>query len=125
MSQPTILITGGAGYIGSHTVLALQGKGCQCVILDNLTYGHCDLLETVLKAPLIIGNINDPKLLGQIFSQYPISAIIHFAAYAYVGESVKDPLKYYHNNLVSTLTLLETALAHGVNKIVLALWEWR
>ncbi|MBJ7900439.1 MAG: UDP-glucose 4-epimerase GalE [Cyanobacteria bacterium RI_101] len=118
MTKPTILVTGGAGYIGSHTVLALQEKGFQCVILDNLTYGHQDLVETVLKAPLIIGNINDRQLLEKIFSQYPISAIIHFAAYAYVGESVKAPLKYYQNNLVSTLTLLETALAQGVQKIV-------
>lgn len=117
-SNLTILVTGGAGYIGSHTVLALQEKGYDVVILDNLICGHRDLVESVLKAKLIVGDINDYNLLIQLFSTYSISAVIHFAAYAYVGESVENPRKYYRNNVVGSLILLEAMLDYGVNKIV-------
>jgi UDP-glucose 4-epimerase len=117
-SNSTILVTGGAGYIGSHTVLALQEQGYNVVILDNLICGHRDLVESVLKAKLIVGDINDYDLLIKLFSTYPISAVIHFAAYAYVGESVKNPRKYYRNNVVGSLTLLEAMLDCGINKIV-------
>jgi UDP-glucose 4-epimerase len=117
-SNSTILVTGGAGYIGSHTVLALQEQGYNVVILDNLICGHRDLVESVLKVKLIVGDINDYDLLIKLFSTYPISAVIHFAAYAYVGESVKNPRKYYRNNVVGSLTLLEAMLDCGINKIV-------
>lgn len=114
----TILVTGGAGYIGSHTVLALQKAGYSVVILDNLVYGHRDLVEKVLQVELVKGDVGDRALLDEIFTKYNIQAVIHFAAYAYVGESVSHPGKYYRNNLVNTLTLLEAMLQAGVKNIV-------
>lgn len=116
--KPTILVTGGAGYIGSHAVLALQQAGYEVVILDNLVYGHRDLVETVLQAKLIEGDTNDRPLLDQLFATYDIAAVMHFAAYAYVGESVSDPAKYYRNNVIGTLTLLEAMLAANLKKFV-------
>jgi UDP-glucose 4-epimerase len=116
--KPTILVTGGAGYIGSHAVLALQQAGYEVVILDNLVYGHRDLVETVLKAELIEGDTNDRPLLDQLFAHHDIAAVMHFAAYAYVGESVSDPAKYYRNNVIGTLTLLEAMLAANIKKFV-------
>lgn len=116
--QSTILVTGGAGYIGSHTVQALQGAGYRVIILDNLVSGHRDLVENVLRAKLIVGDISDRTLLDEVFSTYEIAAVIHFAAYAYVGESVREPAKYYRNNVVGTLTLLEAMLAASVKNIV-------
>lgn len=118
LDQPTVLVTGGAGYIGSHTVLRLEEAGYQVIILDNLVYGHADLVKSALKSSLIVGDIGDRTLLDQIFQSYPIQAVIHFAAYAYVGESVKDPAKYYRNNVVGTLTLLEAMVAASVKNIV-------
>jgi len=114
----TILVTGGAGYIGSHTVLALKQAGYSVVVLDNLVYGHQDLVDTVLQVELVQGDIGDRALLDQVFTQYPIQAVIHFAAYAYVGESVSDPAKYYRNNVVGTLTLLEAMVQAQINKMV-------
>ncbi|MGV2827693.1 UDP-glucose 4-epimerase GalE [Myxosarcina sp. GI1(2024)] len=116
-TQPFILVTGGAGYIGSHTVEALQSNGYIPIVLDNLVYGHQELVEA-LQAKLIVGDISDRALLSQIFETYPIAAVMHFAAYAYVGESVKDPAKYYRNNVAGTLTLLEAMIAASVKKIV-------
>lgn len=116
--NPTVLVTGGAGYIGSHTVLALKQKGYNIVILDNLVHGHQDLVESALGVELVVGDISDYSLLIRLFRKYPISAVIHFAAYAYVGESVANPQKYYRNNVVGTLTLLEAMVACRVNKIV-------
>jgi UDP-glucose 4-epimerase len=113
-----VLVTGGAGYIGSHTVLALQNQGYQITILDNLIYGHRELIEIFPAVKLIVGDINDAQLLKNIFSTYDITAVIHFAAYAYVGESITDPRKYYRNNVVGSLTLLEAMVDHGINKIV-------
>ncbi len=117
-SQPSILVTGGAGYIGSHAVLALKAKGYDVVILDNLVYGHREIVEDHLKAELIVGDTRDRALLNQIFQTRPISAVMHFAAYAYVGESVSNPAKYYHNNVVGTLTLLEAMQKAGINQFV-------
>jgi UDP-glucose 4-epimerase len=114
----TILVTGGAGYIGSHAVKQLQRGGYRVIILDNLVYGHRDLVENVLKAELIVGDIQDRKLLDELFARNDIDAVIHFAAYAYVGESVTEPAKYYRNNVVGTLTLLEAMNAAGVDKFV-------
>jgi UDP-glucose 4-epimerase len=116
--SPYILVTGGAGYIGSHTVLALKEKGYSVIVLDNLIYGHQDLVNNVLAVPFIQGDISDRALLDNLFSTYNIHAIIHFAAYAYVGESVEDPSKYYRNNVVGTLTLLEAMLAANIKKFV-------
>ncbi|MEB3193013.1 MAG: UDP-glucose 4-epimerase GalE [Snowella sp.] len=113
-----ILVTGGAGYIGSHTVLALLSSGYEVVILDNLVYGHQDLVEQVLQVKLIIGDINNRSLLDQLFQQFSFIAVIHFAAYGYVGESVQHPTRYYRNNVNGSLTLLEAMIAAGVNKIV-------
>ncbi|QMS87122.1 UDP-glucose 4-epimerase GalE [Nostoc edaphicum CCNP1411] len=116
--KPTILVTGGAGYIGSHTVLALKQAGYNVVILDNLVYGHRELVEKVLEVELIVGDTGDRALLDDIFKTHDISAVMHFSAYAYVGESVTDPAKYYRNNVLGTFTLLEAMLAASVKKFV-------
>ncbi|NJP10352.1 MAG: UDP-glucose 4-epimerase GalE [Leptolyngbyaceae cyanobacterium RU_5_1] len=116
-SKPTILVTGGAGYIGSHAVLALQQAGYGVIVLDNLVYGHRDSTE-VLKVELVVGDTCDRVLLDQLFATRDIAAVMHFAAYAYVGESVTDPAKYYRNNVVGTLTLLEAMLAASIDKFV-------
>ncbi|MEQ9623752.1 UDP-glucose 4-epimerase GalE [Coleofasciculus chthonoplastes] len=116
--KPTILVTGGGGYIGSHTVRLLKDAGYEVVILDNLIYGHRDIVENVLQVELIVGDISDRALLDQLFATHSIAAVMHFAAYAYVGESVKSPAKYYRNNVAGTLTLLEAMLAASVKNIV-------
>lgn len=117
-SAGTILVTGGAGYIGTHAVLALKQAGYDVLVLDNLVYGHRELVTDVLKVNLIEGDLSDRVLLDQVFSTYNIQAVMHFAAYAYVGESVTDPAKYYRNNVMATLTLLEAMLAAGVKRLV-------
>ena len=116
--KPTILVTGGAGYIGSHAVLALKRAGYGVVILDNLVYGHRDLVDQVLQVELIVGDTNDRPLLDELFATHNIAAVMHFSAYAYVGESVTEPDKYYRNNVVGTLTLLEAMLAASVKQFV-------
>ncbi|MBU7583255.1 MAG: UDP-glucose 4-epimerase GalE [Nostoc sp. TH1S01] len=116
--KPSILVTGGAGYIGSHTVLALKQAGYDVVILDNLVYGHQELVEEVLQVKLVVGDTNDRPLLDELFKTRKFAAVMHFSAYAYVGESVTDPAKYYRNNVVGTLTLLEAMLAASINKFV-------
>lgn len=110
-----ILVTGGAGYIGSHTCKALANAGYTPVTYDNLINGH----EWAVKwGPLERGDILDRKRLDEVFLAYRPEAVIHFAAYAYVGESVEEPAKYYNNNLVGTLSLLETMRVHGVDTLV-------
>ncbi|WP_377476077.1 MAG: UDP-glucose 4-epimerase GalE [Microcoleus anatoxicus] len=118
VDQGTILVTGGAGYIGSHAVFALKRAGYNVLVLDNLVYGHSDLVEQVLKVELVVGDTNDRALLDKIFATHNIAAVMHFSAYAYVGESVTDPAKYYRNNVIGTITLLEAMIAAGVKKIV-------
>jgi UDP-glucose 4-epimerase len=113
-----ILVTGGAGYIGSHSVLTLQKAGYEVIVLDNLVYGHQDLVETVLKVKLVVGSTCDRSLLRKIFANHQIDAVMHFAAYAYVGESVTQPAKYYNNNVVGTLTLLEAMLEANIHQFV-------
>jgi UDP-glucose 4-epimerase len=113
----TILVTGGAGYIGSHTVKLLKSKGYNLVVFDNLIYGHQDFIDK-LEVEFVKGDLSDRGLLAQIFSQYQIEGVIHFAAYAYVGESMTNPAKYYRNNVVSTLNLLEAMESARVRKIV-------
>lgn len=114
----TILVTGGAGYIGSHAVLALKQAGYNPIVLDNLVYGHRDLVENVLKVKTIVGDISDRPLLDRVFATHKIDAVMHFAAYLFVGESVANPQKYYRNNVIGTLTLLEAMLAAEIEKIV-------
>ncbi|QQE63600.1 UDP-glucose 4-epimerase GalE [Leptolyngbya sp. BL0902] len=111
-------MTGGAGYIGSHAVYALQQASFPVVILDDLVYGHRDLVDQVLQVPLIEGSTLDQRLLRDIFARYDIGAVMHFAAYTYVGESVTDPGKYYESNVVGTLTLLEAMVEVGVKSLV-------
>lgn len=110
-----ILIVGGAGYIGSHTNKVLHKRGYDTVVFDNLIYGH---KESVKWGILEIGDMADGKRLEEVFYKYPISAVIHFAAYAYVGESVQEPSKYYQNNVCNTVKLLDLMRKHGVNEIV-------
>ena len=117
-SKQNILVVGGAGYIGSHVVLALKRAGYDVVILDNLIYGHKDLVEQVLQVELVIGDIADRTLLDRLFKTHNIAAVMHFAAYAYVGESVEEPAKYYRNNFMGSLILLEAMLAASVTKLV-------
>lgn len=112
-----VLITGGAGYIGSHTVRHLAKNGHQLVVLDDLCYGHEEALAG-LNLTFHRGNIGDRDLLRSIFSDHQIESVIHFAAFAYVGESVTDPLKYYQNNLAQPLNLLEAVQAAGCRNFV-------
>ena len=117
-SKPTILVTGGAGYIGSHAALALKSAGYGVVVLDNLAYGHREIIEDVVKVKLVVGDTSDRQLLNEIFANHEIAAVMHFAAYIAVGESVKQPGKYYSNNVSSTLNLLEAMVAANINKFV-------
>jgi len=121
MNQIKILVTGGAGYIGSHAVLSLLAANFQVIILDSLVFGHRDLVEKTFPAELvelIVGNVSDRALLDQIFAKHQIAAVLHFAAYAYVGESVKDPGKYYRNNVMGTLILLEAMVSAKIKNLV-------
>lgn len=113
--SPKILVTGGAGYIGAHTCKALAAAGYMPVTYDNLVYGH---ERAVRWGPLERGDIQDRTRLDAVIEQYAPRAVIHFAAYAYVGESVTDPGKYYRNNVAGTLTLLEAMREHAVANIV-------
>lgn len=110
-----ILVVGGAGYIGSHTLKHLQQHGYDCVVLDNLVCGHA---AAVGGAPLETANLMDKASVQAVFDKYDIAAAIHFAAFSLVGESVVNPQKYYQNNVTGTLNLLDVMLAHNVKKIV-------
>lgn len=116
-----ILVTGGAGYIGSHCVLALLNKGIDVVIFDNLETGHIETIETLKKegkVEFIKGDLKNLDDINSVFDKFKIEAVIHFAALSLVGESVKEPQKYYYNNVYGTLNLLNAMLSHNVNKIV-------
>lgn len=114
----TILVTGGAGYIGSHTVRALQVQGYQPIVLDNLSNGHRAIASEVLQVPLIVGDTRDRALLDHLFAEHPIEAVIHFAASIEVGESVRDPGNFYANNVSGSLTLLQAMVAAGCQQLV-------
>ncbi|UCG19875.1 MAG: UDP-glucose 4-epimerase GalE [Deltaproteobacteria bacterium] len=110
-----ILVTGGAGYIGSHTLLSLADAGYESVTLDNLCYGH---REAVLEGHFVQADLADNFALDRLFETFPIEAVIHFAAFCYVGESMEAPEKYFSNNLVNGLNLLNAMLKAGVEKII-------
>lgn len=110
-----VLVTGGAGYIGSHTCKALAQAGFTPVTYDNLVYGHRQFVKW---GPFVEGELGDAAHLARTFREYAIDAVIHFAAYAYVGESMTDPGKYFRNNVVNTLNLLDTMAANQVKHIV-------
>ncbi len=112
--QGTILVCGGAGYIGSHTVRLLQARGCEVVVLDNLSTGHREAVTATLE----VVDLGDPKALARVFEQYKPSGVIHFAAKCYVGESVENPAKYYRENVTYTWNLLEAMRAAGCENIV-------
>ena len=111
----TILVTGGAGYIGSHTVQQLLSRGESVVVLDNLATGF---RQAVPSALLVEGEAGDMNLVGKLLDQHGVRTVIHFAAAAVVPESVADPLKYYGNNTCQTRNLLATCVAHGVQHFV-------
>ncbi|MFZ5647458.1 MAG: UDP-glucose 4-epimerase GalE [Bacillota bacterium] len=110
-----ILVTGGAGYIGSHTVLELLARGEEAVIIDSLENGH---RKSCPGGVFYHGDLRDDQLMDRVFRENDIEAVMHFAAYTAVGESVSDPFKYYDNNVVSSLRLLARAAAAGVKKVV-------
>ena len=110
-----ILVTGGAGYIGSHCCKALYEDGYEPVCYDNLSTGHADFAKW---GPLVVGDIRDTTKLSEELKSHNIFAVMHFAAFSSVGESVADPQKYYQNNLVGTLSLLEAMRACGCFKLV-------
>ncbi len=110
-----ILITGGAGYIGSHVNKKLNEKGYETLVFDNLVYGH---KEFVRWGKLILGDLGNLEQIRLVFAKYPISAVMHFAAFAYVGESVINPQKYYLNNVKNTLNLLQVMLENNVEYFI-------
>ena len=111
-----ILVLGGAGYIGSHTVFELIDAGREVVIADNLETGHIEAVHP--KAKFYQGDIRDRAFVDSVFDSEQIDGVIHFAANSLVGESMTNPLKYYDNNLCGTKVLLESMVAHGIDKIV-------
>ena len=110
-----ILVTGGAGYIGSHTVRELRSRGYDVVVYDNLSTGH---IESIGDALFVKGDLFDVELLKDTFKKYGVDSVIHFAAYSLVGESMINPLKYYKNNVSGTLWLLEAMTACDVKHLV-------
>ena len=111
----TVLVTGGAGYIGSHTVRALRAQGSQVVVLDSLEYGH---EEALLGAELVRGNICDRDLVASTCRSHDVTQVVHFAAYKSVGESMEQPGRYWLNNVAGTVDLVEAILGAGVSEIV-------
>ena len=115
MKQATILVTGGAGYIGSHVVLQLRARGERVVVLDDLSRGF---RQAVLDTPLIVGQVGDRETVLEVLREHGVDTVMHFAAYTIVPESVREPLKYYGNNTCSTRSLLECCAESGVRHVV-------
>jgi UDP-glucose 4-epimerase len=115
MSRSSILVTGGAGYIGSHTVLQLRARGERVVVLDDLSTGF---KQAVLDTPLIVGKVGDRDQILDLLRTHEVDTVLHFAAHTIVPESVSDPLKYYGNNTCSTRNLLQCCLETGVRNLV-------
>ena len=111
----TVLVTGGAGYIGSHTVRALRARGREVVVLDNLANGH---EAAVQGAPLVIGDIDDGVLVEKLVQEFEVDSCIHFAALKAVGESMEQPARYFHNNVSGSNTLFDALDRSGVAKVV-------
>ena len=111
-----ILIMGGAGYIGSHTLRHLLDCGYECAVADNLVYGHREAVDP--RAAFEKADLLDKDSLRNVFQKFRPEAVVHFAAFAYVGESVRDPRKYYRNNVAGTLNLLDVMREYSVDKIV-------
>lgn len=116
--EMAILICGGAGYIGSHVNKQLHVDGYETVVFDNLIYGH---IEAVKWGSFEKGDLKNIEDIERVFNRYSIDAVFHLAAYAYVGESVIEPEKYYYNNVVNTLNLLKVMRKYGCNRIVFSL----
>ena len=112
--RPAILVTGGAGYIGSHCCRALAAAGYQPVVFDNFSTGH----RNFVSGPLVTGDLTDKAALASAFARHDIAAVMHFAASSLVGESVADPRKYYNNNLAGTLSLLDAMREAGCDRLV-------
>jgi len=117
MSKEIVLVAGGAGYIGSQVSLDLKEKGYELVIVDNLVRGNRDIVEK-LGLPLEVGDILDANFLRGVFKKYQPQAVMHFAAYSLVGESVVNPALYYRNNVAGTISLLDVMREFSVNKII-------
>jgi len=115
VSLGTVLVTGGAGYVGAHTCKALRRSGYTPVVFDNLSTGHESFVRW---GPLLQGDIRDAEAVQDAIRCYKVEAVLHFAASAYVGESVADPQKYYENNVVGSLSLLRAMLKAGCQKLV-------
>ncbi|HXO16361.1 MAG TPA: UDP-glucose 4-epimerase GalE, partial [Steroidobacteraceae bacterium] len=115
MEHGSILVTGGAGYIGSHVALQLRARGERVVILDDLSRGF---RQAALDTPLIVGEVGDRELVRGVLKEHGVDTVMHFAAYTIVPESVREPLKYYRNNTCSTGTLLECCLEAQVRHFV-------
>ena len=115
MNKPAILVIGGAGYIGSHMVLDLLRAGYPVITLDNLSRGHRELVPG---GDFVQGDLGNPADLDAVFRRYPVAAVMHFAAWSLVGESVEKPLAYYRNNVADTITLLETMQRHGIRRFI-------
>jgi UDP-glucose 4-epimerase len=115
MKQATILVTGGAGYIGSHVVLQLRARGERVVVLDDLSRGF---RQAVLDTPLVVGQVGDRDTVLEVLREHGVDTVMHFAAYTIVPESVREPLKYYANNTCSTRSLLQSCLEAGVRNFV-------
>jgi UDP-glucose 4-epimerase len=115
MKNEKILVVGGAGYIGSHMVKDLLLAGYDVVVLDDLSTGHRELLPG---GTFVKGDLGDREVLNRLFSTHNISAVMHFAAFSLVGESVENPLKYYHNNLAATTTLLRAMIHYRVKRFI-------
>lgn len=113
-----ILVTGGAGYIGSITVEALLARGHKVVVLDNLITGHREAVHP--DAAFVLADITDRDMVGYALEEHGVEAVMHFAASSLVGESMNDPMKYFENNTMGSLSLLKTMLEHGVKKFVLS-----
>ena len=123
MNKNTVLVTGGAGYIGSHTCVELLNEGFKVVVIDNLSNSNAEALHRVKhitgkELTFIKGDVRDKCLLDSLFKQHNISAVIHFAGLKAVGESVEQPLAYYDNNIISTLTLCQSMASAGIKKLV-------
>ena len=112
-----VLVAGGAGYIGSHTVKRLKETGHSPVIYDNVSRGHREVID-ILKVPGIVADLEDKPTLVETLRKHKIDTVMHFAAYAYVGESVEHPLMYYHNNVATTIGVLEAMKEAGVERFV-------